>query len=425
MFDLPIGSACTIDASAAVYPPRRRRPAHVALIGNFLPRLCGIATFTTHVHGALAALPDAPKIDVYAMIDPGRSYAFPPAVAMAIDQEDRAGYARAARRIEASGADLVWVQHEYGIFGGPAGDYLLDLLDAVSAPVAATLHTVLESPNADQRRVLERLAGRAAVLIVMAERARTLLQCVYRVPASKIAVIEHGVPDRGYVAPSAARRCFGVEDRKTIMTFGLLSPDKGIETMIRALPAILERCPEALYRVVGATHPHLVAHEGERHRESLQALARELGVDAHLRWENRFLDEDALLDRLAMADVYVTPYRNPQQITSGTLSYAAALGKAIVATPYVHATELLGEGRGVLVEFDDVEAMAGAVGSLLVDDRRRERTAARTYGHGRALTWNRMAERAMDRFAATARRPTAAMRAPHHRRQAPALEALL
>lgn len=400
MFDFALESPWPVESGRTAPVLLGGQPRRIALIGNFLPRLCGIATFTTHVHGALTGLPAGPEVDVYAMVDGGRSYDFPPAVALAIDQEDRDGYRRAARRIEARDVDLVWVQHEYGIFGGTAGEYLLDLLDAVSAPVAATLHTVLESPNADQRRVLERLADRADLLIVMAERARTLLQRVYGVPAAKVAVIEHGVPDRGYVAPAAARRCFGAEDRKTVMTFGLLSPDKGIETMIRAMPAIVEHCPEIIYRIVGATHPHLVAHEGERHRESLQALARELGVDAHLRWENRFLDEEALLDRLAMADIYVTPYRNPQQITSGTLSYAAALGKPIVSTPYVHATELLAEGRGMLVGFDDVGAMAEAITTLLTDERRRERLAVRAHAHGRALTWSRMAERAMDRFAA-------------------------
>lgn len=399
-FDFREDATCAVKGSRDAPPVLPCTPNRIALIGNFLPRLCGIATFTTHVHGALSALHRDLLVDVYAMNDPGRRYDFPPAVAMSIDQEERDSYRRAAWRIEASGADLVWVQHEYGIFGGPAGEYLLDLLGAVSAPVVATLHTVLETPNSDQRRVLARLAARASLLIVMAEAARARLQRVYGVPASKIAVIEHGVPDRGYVTPSAARHRFGVEDRKTIMTFGLLSPGKGIETMIRAMPGILERCPEAVYRIVGATHPHLVAHEGERHREELQSLACALGVDAHLHWENRFLDEEELLDHLAMADVYVTPYCNPEQITSGALSYAAALGKPIVATPYVHASELLAEGRGVLVGFDDTLAMEEAVGALLEDDRLRERVGARAYAHSRALTWRRMAERALNRFCA-------------------------
>ena len=396
MFDFP-GRAAD-DRLLQITPLFARRP--IALVGNFLPRRCGIATFTSHVHQALSTAAAAPQIDVYAMIDPGNHYDFPSAVTMTIDEQDRGGYRRAARRIEANNTDIVWVQHEYGIFGGPAGAYLLDLVDTVSMPVVATLHTVLEAPNADQRHVLEHLARRASLLIVMAHRARRLLEQIYNVPRSKITVIEHGAPERGYVTPSAARQCFGVEDRKTVMTFGLLSPDKGIETMIRAMPRIIEHCPEVIYRIVGATHPHLLAHEGERHREMLQTLAEKLGIASHLRWDNRFLDEEALLDRLATADVYVTPYRNPQQITSGTLSYAAALGKPIVATPYVHATELLADQHGILVGFDDVEATAYAVGALLSDDEQCKRLAERTFTHSRALTWSRMARRALDRFRA-------------------------
>lgn len=392
-FDAPPDGSIDDRPSATAQPSPRR----IALIGNFLPRLCGLATFTTHVHGALTASRPAPQVDVYAMVDPGRRYDFPAAVTMAVDQEEREAYRVAAARIDASATDLIWVQHEYGIYGGPAGGYLLDLLDATSAPVVATLHTVLETPDPDQRRVLERLASRASLLVVMADHARSLLERVYRVPADRIAVVQHGVPDRDFVPPSFARRRFGIPDRKTIMTFGLLSPGKGIEAMIQAMPAILARCPEAVYRVIGATHPHLVAHEGERYREMLKAMALDLGVDRNVFWEECFLDEADLLDRLATADVYVTPYRNAQQITSGTLSYASALGKPIVATPYVHATELLAGGRGLLVGFDQVEEMAQAVGTLLADDDLRGRMAARAYAHGRALTWRRMVERTLDR----------------------------
>lgn len=374
---------------------KRSGAGKIALIGNFLPRLCGIATFTTHLHAAVRALPHSPTVDVYAMVESGQDYNFPPAVAMAIDQDQRGSYLRAARRIELSDVSVVWVQHEFGIYGGCAGEMLFDLLDNVSAPVVATLHTVLEKPNAEQRRVMERLARQASTLIVMAHRARELLHVVYGVPSAKCAVIEHGVPEREYEAPSLARRRFGMEDRPTIMTFGLLSPDKGVATMIRALPKVLRHCPNAIYTVVGATHPHLLAHEGERHREELQRLAQELGVDKSLVWENQFLDESALLDRLATADVYVTPSRNPQQITSGTLSYAAALGKPIVATPYVHAAELLAEGRGILVDVDSSDQLAAAVVGLLTNAEQARRVGSRAYAHSQNLTWSKMAERAL------------------------------
>ena len=380
--------------------PAMRPAMRVALVGNYLPRLCGIATYTTHVHTALREHWRDVAVDVYAMVDPGRSYAFPPTVRATIAQEDRDSYRAAARRIAASGADLLWVQHEYGIFGGTAGAYLLDLVDAVPLPLALTLHTVLESPSPDQHRVLARLLDRASTVVVMAERARVLLRRLYRLPAHKVVVIEHGVPDRDYVAPSRMRDRLGWEDRKTVLTFGLLAPGKGLASMIRAMPHIVAHCPEAIYRIVGATHPHLVAQEGERYRESLQALAKDLGVEAHLRWENRFLDEPELLDQIAAADLYVTPYRSAQQITSGTLAYAFALGKPIVSTPYAHASELLAHGRGKLVGFDDDSGLAAAVGDLLCDDGARARMARDAHAQGRAFTWRRMARRLVETFAA-------------------------
>lgn len=257
-----------------------------------------------------------------------------------------------------------------------------------------TLHTVLKEPSADQRRVIERLARRASTVIVMAHRARELLTTIYGIPRAKCAVIEHGVPDRRYETPARARRRLALEDRPTLMTFGLLTPDKGIASMIRAMPAILRRCPDALYRIVGASHPHLLAQEGERHRKELANLAQQLGAEESLVWENRFLGERALLDRLATADIYVTPYRNPQQITSGTLSHAAALGKPIVGTPFVHATELLAEGRGILVDFDSPDQLAAAIVGLLTNAEQTRGMASRAYAHSRNLTWSRMAERA-------------------------------
>lgn len=380
--------------------PQPRQSIRIALIGNYLPRLCGIATFTTRIHEALRDDFPGSATDIYAMIDAGRSYHFPPAVTRTIAQQDRESYRAAGRAIKTRGSDIVWVQHEFGIFGGPAGSYLLDLLDQTDAPVAVTLHTVLAEPTPDQRVVMSRLTQRATLFIVMAERARTILMRTYGVPAAQVAVIPHGVPDRPYVECSVARQRSAIEDRKTILTFGLLSPDKGIETMIRAMPRILLRNPDVLYRVVGATHPHLVAHEGEVYRERLEELAETLGVTHAVRWENRFVDEAELLEQLAAADIYVTPYRNPAQITSGTLAYAAGLGKPIIATPYVHATELLARGRGMIVDFDDVMALEETVVSLLNDDLTRDRMARAIYAHSRGMTWHCMVERVMEHFEA-------------------------
>ena len=378
---------------------RRATPRRIALVGNFLPRLCGLATYTTHVHDALRrCLPDA-TVDVYAMVDPGGAYAFPPAVVRTIDQEDREAYLTAAAAIEASGADMLWLQHEFGIYGGPAGRHVLELLRHVTMPVQVTLHTVLEDPNAEQLAVMEGLIARADTLVVMAKKGREILERVYGVARSSILVIPHGVPDRPYVEPDSVKPRFRLAGRKTILTFGLLSPGKGIETMIAALPAIVARCPDVLYVVLGATHPHLVAHEGERYRDELQLLARVLGVERHVRFADGFVDEQELIGWLSAADVYVTPYLNPAQITSGTLAYAVGLGKPVVSTPYAHAAELLAGGHGRLVDFGDVDVMAEAISALLLDDRARARLARKAYRLGRTMTWDRVIGYAIDHFA--------------------------
>lgn len=368
---------------------------HLALIGNFLPRKCGLATYTTDTFTALKGrFPDL-KIDVYAMDDhPGR-YEYPPEVTRSIPEQDRVAYLDAARAIEASGAQAIWLQHEYGIFGGPAGEHILALLDRVSLPVIVTLHTILEKPDADQRRVMEGLLQRSSRVVVMAERGREILERVYGASARSIVMIPHGVPDRDFVDPDTLKARFGWEGRKTVLTFGLLAPGKGIEVMIEALPQIVAEHPETLYTVLGATHPNLVAYEGEKYRDSLKALAAKLGVSANIEFIDAFLEHDELIDYLQAADIYATPYLNPAQITSGTLSYAIGVGKAVVSTPYVHATEILADGHGVLVDFSDSAAFAREINALLSNDSNRTRLQARAYARGRTMIWPRLAEVAM------------------------------
>jgi glycosyltransferase involved in cell wall biosynthesis len=364
----------------------------IALIGNFPPRLCGIATFTRDVYAALDySFPDL-VIDAYAMTDPDRSYAYPPEVRFDIRQNELADYVEAANRINASGADAVIVQHEYGIFGGPAGMHLLRLLDRVDAPVVVTLHTVLEHPDTDQRTVIEAIVRRASKLIVMAEKGRELLQKVHGVPADRIAVVPHGVPDRPLVDPDLFKEKFGLQGRKVLLTMGLLSPNKGIEHMIRALPALVAGHPDLTYVILGATHPHLIAHEGEAYRDRLGALAEELGVSGHVVFDNRFVEQELLLDYIAAADIYVTPYLHEAQITSGTLSYAVALGKPVVSTPYWHASELLADGVGKLVPFADSDALAGAIAELLDDPSHMATIRQRAWDIGRSMLWPRLAE---------------------------------
>lgn len=368
---------------------------HLALIGNFLPRKCGLATYTTDTFTALKGRFPNLTIDVYAMDDHPGLYDYPPEVTRSIPDQDRGAYLDAARAIEASGAQAVWLQHEYGIFGGAAGEHILALLDRVSIPVIVTLHTVLEKPDADQRRVMEGLLRRCARVIVMAERGREILERVYGASGRNIVMIPHGVPDRAFVDPDSLKGRFGWEQRKVVLTFGLLAPGKGIEVMIEALPAIVAQNPNVLYAVLGATHPNLVKHEGEKYRDGLKALAADLGVGENVAFIDAFLEHDELIDYLQAADIYATPYLNPAQITSGTLSYAVGVGKAVVSTPYVHATEILGDGHGVLVDFGDSAAFAREINALLGSDRNRLKLSERAYARGRTMIWPRLAEVAM------------------------------
>lgn len=370
----------------------------VALIGNYPPRRCGIATFTCDVRAALLRERPGLVCDVYAMTDGDNAYTYPEEVRLDIRQDRPEDYLRAAAALSASRPDMICVEHEFGIFGGPAGEHLMLILDTVDCPVISTLHTVLEEPNDDQRRAFNRLLARSARVLVMAERGREILRRVWKVDDSKIAVIAHGAPDMPLSDPGPYKDALGFSDHDVLFTFGLLSANKGIETVIRALPAIVAADPKALYVVLGATHPHLVAQEGERYRQSLLDLADSLGVSEHLQLIDAYTDTPELLRYLQAADVYVTPYLNPAQITSGTLSYAAALGKPAVSTPYWHAEELLGEGRGRLVEFGDSDAFAREIIQLLSNPAERDGLRERIYRHSRGTIWSVYAQHVLDVF---------------------------
>lgn len=389
LVDAPVAPA---DTRALFTPSPETRLRHVALLGNFLPRKCGIATFTTDVHAALTTrFPDL-SVDVYAMDDGDGPYDYPDAVVLSIAEGDLAAYRAAARRIEASGAELVLIQHEYGIFGGRAGAHLLALLDALAIPVAAMLHSVLSDPDPDQRRVMEALVRQAEQLFVMAERGREILIETYRASPERITVVPHGVPDRALADADRMKPRLGLEGRDVLLTFGLLSPGKGIETMIEALPTIVERHPRVLYVVLGATHPRLIAREGEAYRQRLHALAEARGAADHIRWVDEFTDLERLLDFLEAADIYVTPYLGAQQMTSGTLAYAVAMGKPVISTPYVHAAELLPDGHGQLVDFGDSDGFAAAIADLLDDADERQRMAQANHALGRKMLWPKFAE---------------------------------
>lgn len=373
----------------------------LALIGNALPRKCGLATYTSHVADALRDLYPDMTVDHYAM-DDGTGVFYPSSV-RTIDADTVDDYQTAAERIEASGAGAIWLQHEFGIFGGPAGSHILELLGATDLPLILTLHTVLEQPDERQDVVLKRLVARADRVIVMSPTGAEILKQRYGVSADRLRNIPHGVPDRPLCEPDSLKARFGWDGRKVLMTFGLLAPSKGIRHMIEAMPAIVSEHPEVLYEVIGATHPNLVRSEGERHRRTLMDLARELGVEEHVRFVDRFVEQEELLDMLQAADIYVTPYLNMGQVTSGTLSYAFAVGKPIIATPYVHAREILGGGQGVLVPPSDSSALAVAALDLLDDDELRSRIARTAYENGRAMLWPKVVEQSLAQLPARPR----------------------
>ena len=368
-------------------------PSRIAFIGNSLPRRCGIATFTTHLQHAVALARPSLKTCIVAMNDGDTGYDYPPSVTLQINADRRMDYEAAATALNAGGYDVVSLQHEFGIFGGKAGGDILTLLSGLTMPVVTTLHTVLAKRSEIQRSVLCRIVDASAIIVVMAEKARQLLQAVYHVPSSKIEVVPHGIPDVAFAEPEDAKERLGFASRAVVLTFGLLSPNKGIEVMIDAMPSILRSRPDTVYTVLGATHPNLVRHEGEAYRESLIDRTRRLGVENSVVFLNQFVDEAMLLDFISMCDVYVTPYLDQSQITSGTLAYSFGLGRAVVSTPYWHARELLADGRGILVPFGDAVSIGREIAELLTDDQRRDRMSRRAYASSRSVTWERTAHR--------------------------------
>lgn len=368
----------------------------LAFLGNHLPRHCGIATFTTHLADACAeALPGADCF-VVAMNDSGHRYAYPERVRFEIPEADLAAYHRAADFLHVNQVDVLSVQHEYGIFGGPAGSHVLALLRALRMPVVTTLHTVLSAPDHAQRAVIDELARLSDRLVVMSRSGADLLMSVHGIRADQIDLIPHGIPRVTIDGTCKARK--GVGGKTVIMTFGLLSRDKGIEYVIDALPAILSVHPDAVYLVLGATHPHVVEHEGETYRLMLESRARHLGVAEHVIFHNRFVAQDELTDYLSATDIYITPYLQPEQITSGTLAYAVGAGKAVVSTPYIYARELLADDRGVLVPWRDAASVARTVIDLIGDDARRTAMCARAAAYGVNMSWSSVGAGYADTF---------------------------
>ncbi len=370
----------------------------IAVIGTYLPRKCGIATFTTDICEALAVQFPAADVFAIAINDGAERYDYPARVRFEIEEQDVESYRQAADFLNTNGVDLVVLQHEYGIFGGPSGSYVFALLRQLRMPIVTVLHTVLRNPDPLQRQALDEIVRLSDRLVVMSHHAHDLLRDIYLAPAAKIAYIPHGIPDVPFVDPNFYKDQFDAEGKVVLLSFGLLSPNKGLEYAIAAMPAILAHHPDVVYIILGATHPHVRRTQGEAYRLSLQRFACEKGVEQNVVFFDQFVQLGELVEFIGAADLYITPYLNPEQVVSGTLAYTVGTGKAVISTPYVHADELLDEGRGVLVPFRDSAAIAQAVNALIENDADRHAMRKRAYLLGRSMTWPRVAEQYQNLF---------------------------
>ena len=374
-------------------------PSRIAVIGNYLPRQCGIATFTADLCAAISAEYGTARLLALPVNDTDEGYDYPARVRWSLAQDDLRSYQEAAEFLNFNNIDMVCLQHEYGIFGGAAGSHILQLLRGLKMPVVTTLHTVLREPNPDQLMVMEEIAELSDRLIVMSQLSSQFLQEIFKVAGSKIDMVPHGVPDLPFLDPNFYKDRFGVEGKAVLLTFGLLSPNKGIENVIQALPQILANHKNVVYIVAGATHPHVLRREGEQYRAYLQALAKDVGVESNVFFHNRFVNPEEMVEFIGAADIYITPYRHEAQVVSGTLAYALGAGKAIISTPYWHAIELLDDRRGALVPFQDPDAIAKKTVELLDTPAIRHAMRKRAYLFAREMVWKRVAQGYMESFA--------------------------
>jgi len=409
-----VGARPPVETGRSFFRPRLQSktslPSRIAVIGNYLPRQCGIATFTTDLCGAIAAEYGTARLLALPVNDTDQGYDYPARVRWALAQNDVASYQEAARFLNFNNIDMVCLQHEYGIFGGPAGNHILHLLRGLKMPVVTTLHTVLREPDPNQLMVMEQIAELSDRLIVMSQLSSQFLQEIFKVPGSKIDMIPHGVTDLPFLDPNFYKDRFGVEGKAVLLTFGLLSPNKGIENVIQALPQILSKHKNVVYIVAGATHPHILRREGDKYRAQLQDLAKEVGVESNVFFHNRFVSPEEMVEFIGAADIYITPYRHEAQVVSGTLAYAVGAGKAIISTPYWHAIELLDDRRGALVPFQNPDAIAQKTIELLDTPAVRHAMRKRAYLLGREMIWKRVAQGYMESFA---RVRSDRMKSPH------------
>ena len=366
----------------------------IAIIGNYVPRQCGIAEFTSDLCEAMSQKPSNPhNIIAIAMDDIVEGYDYPERVKFEIRENKIRDYIKAADFLNLNQIDVVVLQHEYGIYGGKDGIYIFQLLKNLKTPIITTLHTVLTEPSSNQLAIIQELAKYSQRFVVMAHKAKEILIDIYKIPHSMISMIPHGIPDVPFVDPIFYKDKFGIEDKKVILTFGLIGPSKGIEYMIEAMPKIIEKYKDVVYIILGATHPSLLRENGEEYRHSLLQKVKKLGIEDYVQFHNKFVELEVLTEYLIAADIYVTPYLSKEQITSGTLAYAVGSGNAVVSTPYLFAEELLADGKGRLVPFRDSGRLAAEINDLLSHDHKRNSIRKEAYLYGRGMIWKKVSER--------------------------------
>jgi glycosyltransferase involved in cell wall biosynthesis len=385
----------------------------IAFVGNYAPRQCGIATFTTDICESFSAI--NPEVQCFAipMTDIDEGYKYPARVKFEIIEKDIETYKAAADYLNINDIDIVCLQHEYGIFGGKAGGYILSMLRNLKMPIITTLHTILDNPSIEQRKVMEELLLISDYIVVMTNKAIHILCENYNTPKEKIRLIPHGIPDSPFTDPSFYKDQYGFEGKTVLFTFGLLAPNKGIEFVLQALPEIIKEHPDVVYLVAGVTHPNLIKYEGERYRFSLQLLAEKLGLGKKVIFYNKFVSIDRIKEFIALADIYLTPYLEEKQITSGTLAYSFGSGNAVISTPYWHADELLADGKGILVPFRDPEAITKAVLRLLDNKVERDSMRKNAFLLGREMIWSKTAKMYSDVFEEARQKRPAVMRKKH------------
>ncbi len=368
----------------------------IAYIATYPPTECGIATFTRDLVVAISKY--TPFSDPIVLAVGGSIEQYPKIVKYRVMKQDFDSYIQAADFLNSSNAKILNVEHEYGIFGGPDGEYILSLMERVKIPIVTTLHTVLFNPSPNQKRIVQEIARLSQAVVVMVRTGKEMLINNYEIPEEKIVIIPHGVPNVHRVNPAAVKKLLGIANRPIISTFGLINRGKGIEWAIKAMPMILEKHPDALYLILGETHPGVRNYEGESYRNELLQLVADLNLEKYVRFNNRYLTLEELVNYLCATDVYVTPYINRDQIVSGTLAYALGCGKAIVSTPYLYAEEVLADGRGKLVPMKDPNAIAEAVSEILSKPALREEMEAKAYRYGRRAAWFNVAIDYLDLF---------------------------